>query len=82
MTDGDGDDDDDEEEEEPDFNPKVWFCLCCLMTPDLRKDVRCHVWPCIFFKTLANSQIRHQATHKMGCQPGVCIWSLQYSSGV
>ena len=27
-------------------------------------------------------QIRHQATHKMGCQPGVCMWSLQYSSGV
>ena len=35
----------------------------------------------LFFK-LANSQSRRQATHKMGWQPGVCIWSLQYSSGV
>ena len=58
----------------------VWFGLCCLMTPGLSKDIRCHVWP-YFFKT-CKCQIRHQATHKMGCQPGVCIWSLQYSSGV
>ena len=21
----------------------VWFGLCCLMTPGLRKDIRCHV---------------------------------------
>ena len=34
------------------------------------------------FSKLANHQIRHQATHKVGCQPGACIWSLQYSSGV
>ena len=25
---------------------------------------------------LANHQIRHQATHKVGCLPGDCIWSL------
>ena len=31
---------------------------------------------------LANHQIRHQATHKVGCRPGDCIWSLQSSSGV
>ena len=52
-----------------------WFGLCCLMTPGLSKDIRCHVWP-YFFK-LENSQIRHHPTHKMGCQPGVCIWSLE-----
>ena len=22
---------------------KVWFGLCCLMTPGLSKDIRCHV---------------------------------------
>ena len=31
---------------------------------------------------LANHQIRHQATHKVGCQPGDCIWLLQSSSWV
>ena len=31
---------------------------------------------------LSNNQIRHQATHKVGCQSGVHIQSLQYSSGV
>ena len=34
------------------------------------------------FSKLANHQIRHLATHKVGCQPGDCIWSLQSSSGV
>ena len=29
--------------------------LCCFMTPGLRKDIRCHVWP--FFKT-CRSDIR------------------------
>ena len=33
------------------------------------------------FSKLANHQIRHQATHKMGCQPSDYIWSLQSSSG-
>ena len=23
--------------------------LCCLMTPGLSKDIRCHVWPCFFY---------------------------------
>ena len=50
--------------------------LCCLMTPDLRKDIRCT------FSKLANQQIRHQATQKVGRQPGDCIWSLYSSSGV
>ena len=31
------------------------------------------------FSKLAIHQIRHQATHKVGCQPGDCIWSLQSS---
>ena len=34
------------------------------------------------FSELANHQIKHQATHKVGYQPGDCIWSLQSSSGV
>ena len=29
----------------------------------------------LFYK-LANHHIRHQAIHKVGCQPGDCIWSL------
>ena len=52
----------------------VWFDLCCVMTPGLSKDIRCHVWP--YFSKLAIHQIRHQATHKVGCQPGDCIFSL------
>ena len=34
------------------------------------------------FSELANHQIRHQATHKVGCQPGDCVLSLWSSSGV
>ena len=34
------------------------------------------------FSKLANHQIRHQAKHKVGCQPGDYIWSLKSSSGV
>ena len=34
------------------------------------------------FSKLANHQIRHQDTHKQGCQSGDCIWSLEPSSGV
>ena len=30
----------------------VWFCLCCLMTPGLSKDVRCHVWKSLMAKWL------------------------------
>ena len=64
-----------------------WLCeyeaglvLCCLMTPGLSKDIGCRVWS--YFSKLANHQIRHQATHKVSCQPGDCIWSFQYSFGV
>ena len=34
------------------------------------------------FSRLANHQVRHQATHKVGCHPGDCIWSLKSFSGV
>ena len=34
------------------------------------------------FSELANYQLRHLATHKVGCQSGDCIWSLRFSSGV
>ena len=52
----------------------VWWHLVSVRTFGVMYD---HT----FFLT-CNCQIRYQATHKMGCQPGVCIWSLQYSSEV
>ena len=33
------------------------------------------------FSKLANHQIRHQITHKVGCQPDDCMRPLQSSSG-
>ena len=51
--------------------PWVWFGLCCLMTPGLSKDIQGHVHHT--FSKVANHQTRHQATHKVGCQPGDCI---------
>ena len=47
--------------------------LCCLMTPGLRKDIQRYVWPYY--------QSRHQATSKMGRQPGDCRWPPLSSSG-
>ena len=44
-----------------------------LMTIGLSKDIRCHVWP--YFSKLAKKQIRQQASHKVVCQPGDCLWS-------
>ena len=35
-----------------------------------------------FFSKLTIHHIRHQATHKVGCLPSDCIWSLYSSSGV
>ena len=32
------------------------------------------------FAKFSNRQIRHEATHKVNCEPGDCIWSLQSSS--
>ena len=49
--------------------------VCFLMTPGLHKDI----WDIMYdhaFSKLANHQIRHKATQKVGCQPGDCIWSL------
>ena len=34
------------------------------------------------FSKFSNHPIRHKATHKVGCQPGDCIWLLRSSSGV
>ena len=50
------------------------------MTPGLSKDVSCHVLP-YFSKLVNHHQLRHQATHKVDCQPGDCIWSLEFSLG-
>ena len=53
----------------------VWFALFyffCLM-------VSARTFGVMYEHTLsklANHQIRHQATFKVGCQPGDCIWSL------
>ena len=30
------------------YDNKVWFGLCCLMTPGLSKDIRCCAWPYFF----------------------------------
>ena len=34
------------------------------------------------FSKIANHQIKPWATHIVGCQPGDCVWSLQFSSEV
>ena len=50
----------------------VWYVsLGCWMTPGLSKAIQSHT-----SSKLANNLIRHQATHKVGCQPGDGIWSL------
>ena len=57
------------------------FDLICVvvMTPGLSKTFSVmYDHP---FSKLANHQIRHYATPKVGCQPCDCIWSLQFSSG-
>ena len=46
--------------------------LCCLMTPGLSKDNQSYVTYNLLYAMLANHQIRHQATCKMGRQPGDC----------
>ena len=33
------------------------------------------------FSKFANHQIRDQATHKVGCQHGDCLWSLMLLRG-
>ena len=38
------------------------------------KDIRCHVWS--YFSKLQITKSENQATHKVGCHPGDCIWSL------
>ena len=47
----------------------VWAVL---MTPGRSQDIRCHVWP--YFSKLCKSP--DQATRKVGCQSGDCIWLL------
>ena len=47
------------------------FGLCCLVTTGLSKDIG--VMYDYTFSKLANHQIRHQATQKVGCQPGDCM---------
>ena len=53
---------------------RVGLGLCYLMTLGLSKDIQCHVDNT--FSKLGHHQIRHLATHKVGCQPADCIWSL------
>ena len=60
--------------------------LCCLMTPGPSKDIRV-MCDHTFYK-LATRQIRHHATHNVGCSLNdvslliLHIWSLQSSSGL
>ena len=58
----------------------VWIGLCSLMIPGLSKDIRCHMT--MFLLNFANHQIRHQATHKVGCLPDDSSWSRSSASGV
>ena len=53
--------------------------LGCSMTPGLSKDIRCHVWP--YFLNLQITRSDIQTTHKVGCQPSACIWSLYLPQG-
>ena len=52
----------------------VWFglVLCCLMTPGSVRTFG--VMHDHTLSQLANQQVRHQATHKLRCQPGDCIY--------
>ena len=59
----------------------VLFVLFNVMWSQQGQSVSCMTM-FFFFLKLANHQIRHQATHKVGCQPGDCIWSLYFSAGV
>ena len=43
VSDTDADSDSDVDREDPSSEGLVWFGLCCLMTPGLSKDIRCHV---------------------------------------
>ena len=43
--------------------------LCCLMTPGLSKDIRCHVLT-ILFTSKCKSADQTSATHKVRWQPG------------
>ena len=36
----------------------------------------------VLFGMLANHRVRHQATHKVDCQPGDCRWSLYHLWGL
>ena len=37
------------------------LCLCCLMTPGLRKDIWCHVWPYYYlYLQITKSDMRPQ----------------------
>ena len=53
--------------------------LCCLMWHHVSRSRGLHLVSCMtvyFVSLLANHQSRHQATSKMGCQPGDCKWQL------
>ena len=50
-----------------------------ILNPGRSKDIWCHNHT---FSMLANRQIRHLATSKVGYQPDDCGWWLKSSSGV
>ena len=53
---------------------KYGLSLCCSMTPDRTFGVMYEH----NFSKVANHHIRYQARHKVGCQPGDCIWPLWF----
>ena len=54
------------------YKGKLGELGCCLMTPGLGKDIRCHFFHT--FSKLANHQIRHQVTRQVCCQSDDCIY--------
>ena len=54
----------------------------CLLTPGLRKDIRCHVCMTTLLSMLANHQIRHQAIRNMGCHLVIADGQLIFLRGL
>ena len=54
----------------------MWVCVCVVDTWSQQGHPVSRI-----LSKFANHQIRHQVTHKVGCQPGDCIWSLELPQG-
>ena len=62
---------------------RVWvWVLCCLMTPGLSTDIRCHIIMTMLFSVFAHHQRGYQAMCETDWQPGDCRQPLWSSSRV